>query len=99
MVDVVVIVPGVSIRNGSASVPLPWKTGVTVAPTVPGLTTLHLPLHAMGMAAAERLLAQIQHRAVFNEPVIMPVTLIARGSSGPAPTRARKPATRRGATA
>lgn len=71
----------------------------TVAPTVPGLTTLHLPLHAMGMAAAERLLAQIQHRAVFNEPVIMPVTLIARGSSGPAPTRARKPSTGRGATA
>jgi LacI family transcriptional regulator len=64
----------------------------TVAPTTPSLTTLHLPLHAMGMAAAERLLAQIQGRTTFAEPVIMPVTLMARGSTGPAPLRRKEPA-------
>jgi LacI family transcriptional regulator len=70
----------------------------TVAPTVPSLTTLHLPLHAMGMAAAERLLAQIQGRTVFNEPVVVPVTLIARASTGPAPTHARKSSPKRSTT-
>jgi len=67
----------------------------TVAPTAPSLTTLHLPLHAMGMAAAERLLAQIQGRMAFNDPVIVPVTLLVRGSTGPAPKRIRKPSSKR----
>ena len=71
----------------------------TVAPTVPSLTTLHLPLHAMGMAAAERLLAQIQGRTSFHEPVIVPVTLTVRGSTGPAPKRTRKPSGKRGPAA
>lgn len=67
----------------------------TVAPTAPSLTTLHLPLQAMGMAAAERLLAQIQGRTAFNDPVIVPVTLLVRGSTGPAPKRIRKPSSKR----
>ncbi len=71
----------------------------TVAPTTPALTTIRLPLHAMGMAAAERLLSQLEGRTTFSEPVIMPVTLMARGSTGPAPTRARRPASKRGASA
>lgn len=58
----------------------------TVTPTVPGLTTLHLPLHAMGMAAAERLLAQLlSGGGGFVEPATVPVTLVVRGSTGPAP--------------
>jgi LacI family transcriptional regulator len=66
----------------------------TAAPTAASLTSLHLPLHAMGMAAAERLLAQILGGAAFTEPVILPVTLIVRDSSGPPPARGAQPATR-----
>jgi LacI family transcriptional regulator len=62
----------------------------TVAPTTPGLTTLQVPLHAMGMAAAGRLLAQLLGEASFKEPVILPVTLIVRGSTGAAPRRSKK---------
>jgi len=74
----------------------------TVAPTIPGLTTLHVPLHEMGMAAAERLLAQVGGGgAGFSEPAILPVTLIVRGSTGPVLAPARRPrhrtAPRRGA--
>lgn len=61
----------------------------TVASTVPSLTTLHLPVHEMGAAAAEQLLAHILDRAVPSEPAILSVTLIVRGSSGPAPARNR----------
>ena len=70
----------------------------TVAPTTPSLTTLHLPLHAMGMAAAERLLAQIQGRTMFTEPVIMPVTLMARGSTRSCARRAKKSGSSRGSS-
>lgn len=71
----------------------------TVAPTVPSLTTLHLPVHAMGMAAAERLLAQILDGAQPSEPAILPVTLIVRDSTAPvspstSPTRPRRKATK-----
>jgi LacI family transcriptional regulator len=69
----------------------------TVAPTVPGLTTLRLPVQEMGMMAAQRLLAQILGGTVFNEPIIMPVSLIVRDSSGPVPARDRQPTTRLGA--
>ncbi len=70
----------------------------TVAPSTPGLTTLQLPIHAMGMAAAGRLLAQILGSSEFTEPVVLPVTLIVRGSTGPAPVRLKR-ATRRAAPA
>jgi LacI family transcriptional regulator len=70
----------------------------TVAPTAPSLTTLRLPVQEMGMMAAQRLLAQILDGAVFHEPVIMPVSLIARDSSGPVPARYRRSVTRLGAS-
>lgn len=56
----------------------------TITPTAPSLTTLHLPLHAMGMAAAERLLAQILGGSSLDEPTILPVSLVVRESTGPA---------------
>ncbi len=59
----------------------------TLASTTPGLTSLHLPLHQMGVAAARRLLAQILDGAAFSEPVIVPVTLVVRGSTGRPPAR------------
>ncbi|WIG61895.1 MAG: Transcriptional regulator, LacI family [Ktedonobacterales bacterium] len=57
----------------------------TVAQTTPRLTTLHLPVHAMGVKAAERLLAQLLGERGFVEPAILPVTLYVRDSTGPAP--------------
>lgn len=49
------------------------------------LTTVHLPLHEMGRAAAERLLAQIISGHAALEPLVMPVELVIRQSTGPAP--------------
>lgn len=56
----------------------------TVAATAPGLTTLRLPVHEMGMAAARRLLAQILGEPDPTEPLVVPVTLVVRASTGPA---------------
>jgi LacI family transcriptional regulator len=53
-----------------------------VAQTTPPLTTLRLPLHAMGVAAAERLLALLSGEEVA-EPIVMPVELVRRASTGP----------------
>jgi LacI family transcriptional regulator len=52
----------------------------------PQLTTMHLPLHAMGAAAADRLLEQLQWRTSPREPLVMPVTLVERDSTGPVAT-------------
>jgi LacI family transcriptional regulator len=49
------------------------------------LTTVRLPLHDMGRAAAERLLAQITSDVESLEPVMIPVELVVRQSTGPAP--------------
>ncbi|HEU5347659.1 MAG TPA: LacI family DNA-binding transcriptional regulator [Ktedonobacterales bacterium] len=49
------------------------------------LTTLRVPLHDMGRAAAERLLAKITGETVSPEPVVIPVDLVVRRSTGPAP--------------
>jgi LacI family transcriptional regulator len=57
----------------------------------PRLTSVHVPLHAMGAMAAERLLEQLLGAAAPTEPILVPVTLIARESTGPAPSRRRKP--------
>lgn len=70
----------------------------TVVSTVPSLTTLRLPVHAMGAAAAEQLLAQILNGTAPTEPVILPVTLVVRGSTAPAFARRSLPLLRRGAT-
>lgn len=49
------------------------------------LTTVRLQLHEMGRAAAERLLAQITSGATSPEPLVIPVELVVRQSTGPAP--------------
>lgn len=49
------------------------------------LTTIRLPLHEMGEAAAGRLLAQITGERVSPEPLVIPVELVVRQSTGPAP--------------
>lgn len=49
------------------------------------LTTVRLPLHEMGHAAAERLLAKITGATISPEPVVIPVELVIRQSTGPAP--------------
>ncbi|MGZ3672798.1 MAG: LacI family DNA-binding transcriptional regulator [Ktedonobacterales bacterium] len=49
------------------------------------LTTVRLPLHDMGRAAAERLLAQITSEVESLAPVMIPVELVVRQSTGPAP--------------
>jgi LacI family transcriptional regulator len=49
------------------------------------LTTVHLSLNEMGRAAAERLLAQITSGMVAPEPLVMPVELVVRQSTGPVP--------------
>jgi LacI family transcriptional regulator len=54
-----------------------------VAQTAPRLTTLHVPLHAMGVAAAERLLATLAGQESEPEVVAMPVELVRRESTGP----------------
>ena len=56
----------------------------TVVQTTPPLTTLRVPLHEMGVAAG-RLLAQLLNEEVSTAPVVVPVTLVARASTGPAP--------------
>jgi len=59
----------------------------TAMQTTPNLTSMHIPLHAMGVAAAERLLHVVLGDEVPREPVILPAELIPRESTGPAPTR------------
>ncbi len=51
--------------------------------TSPRLTTLHVPLHALGVAAAERLLDVLAAPAAPREPVVVPVELVRRESTGP----------------
>lgn len=57
----------------------------------PRLTSLHVPLHAMGAMSAERLLEQLLGAELSADPLLMPVTLIARESSGPARAKRRRP--------
>ncbi|HEU5441927.1 MAG TPA: LacI family DNA-binding transcriptional regulator [Ktedonobacterales bacterium] len=52
------------------------------------LTTVRLPLYGMGEAAAERLRARITGQPVAPEPVVIPVELVVRQSTGPAPVPA-----------
>jgi LacI family transcriptional regulator len=53
-----------------------------VAQTTPRLTTLHVPRHGMGVAAAERLLDALGGKAAEPELTAMPVELICRESTG-----------------
>ncbi len=71
----------------------------TVLGTTRLLTTVHLPLHEMGRAAAERLLAQITSGTTAPEPLVMSVELIVRQSTGPAPFAKAAQAARNGGDA
>ena len=61
----------------------------SVAQTVPSLTTLRLPLHDMGVMAAERLATILLGHDMTFEPAIIPVTLVCRDSTGPVKTSSR----------
>jgi LacI family transcriptional regulator len=54
--------------------------------TVRMLTTVRLPLHDMGVAAAKRLLAHITSGTVSPEPLVIPIELVVRQSTAPAPS-------------
>ncbi|HEX6542417.1 MAG TPA: LacI family DNA-binding transcriptional regulator [Ktedonobacterales bacterium] len=49
------------------------------------LTTVRLPLHEMGKIAAGRLLAEITGEVFSPEPIVIPVELVVRQSTGPVP--------------
>jgi LacI family transcriptional regulator len=57
----------------------------TSVQTTPRLTTMRLPLREMGVAAAERLLGQLSGAAPPSEPTVIPVGLVIRESTAPAP--------------
>lgn len=52
------------------------------AQATPRLTTLHVPPHAMGVAATERLLAMLTGQEVATAPAVVPVELVCRDSTG-----------------
>jgi LacI family transcriptional regulator len=56
-----------------------------VARMTPRLTTLHVPLHAMGVAAATRILALLAGTNAAAGPVILPAELVQRESTGTVP--------------
>ena len=53
--------------------------------TSPPLTTIHQPLREMGAAGVERLLARIDDPDLPAERRVLPIRLVVRGSTGPAP--------------
>jgi LacI family transcriptional regulator len=74
----------------------------TAVHTIPRLTTMRLPLYDMGMMAAQHLLAQLaRDKASLEaslEPIVVPLTLIARESTGMAPKAPRRVAAAHRAT-
>lgn len=59
------------------------------AEVAPPLTTIHIPTATIGRRAAERLLARLQGKRVARIEEV-PVELVVRGSTGPAPKVARR---------
>jgi LacI family transcriptional regulator len=57
----------------------------TAVHTVPRLTTMRQPLQDMGVMAARRLLARLAGDATEQAPIVVPLTLVVRESTGPAP--------------
>ena len=57
----------------------------------PSLTTVAAPLHVLGTTAVRNLLAIINGATPrASEPLVLPVHLVERGSTGPAPRRRRE---------
>lgn len=63
----------------------------------PSLTTVQVPHRAMGVRAVERLLDLVSG-AMPEQPLLLPISLITRESSGPAPQRRSNPRARRAST-
>lgn len=63
----------------------------SVTQTTPTLTTVRLPLHGMGVMAAERLLAMLLGDRTPAEATIVPVALVRRESTGPIHTPRTRP--------
>ncbi|MGH2505790.1 MAG: substrate-binding domain-containing protein, partial [Ktedonobacterales bacterium] len=63
----------------------------------PQLTTIQVPDRAMGARAVERLLDMIIAGVWPESPILLPLTLVTRASSGPPPTRKGPPPGRMGA--
>ncbi len=66
----------------------------------PSLTTMQVPTHTMGVRAVQRLLDMVVDGIAPEQPLLLPVTLIMRDSTGPAPqshaaSHARKPSASR----
>jgi LacI family transcriptional regulator len=53
----------------------------------PGLTTIHVPLEDIGTESARLLFERIQNGKIDSVLVRLPVSLVVRGSTGPAPTK------------
>ncbi|HLK61334.1 MAG TPA: LacI family DNA-binding transcriptional regulator [Chthonomonadaceae bacterium] len=51
------------------------------AMTQPALTSVHMPIHEMGMLATQMLIAQVEGREVAQRQVTLPVTLSVRAST------------------
>jgi LacI family transcriptional regulator len=64
----------------------------------PNLTTVQVPHRAMGVRATERLLDMVVDGVQPESPLLMPVTLIVRQSTAPAPQRQHGVAAPRRAT-
>lgn len=64
----------------------------------PNLTTVQVPHRAMGVRATERLLDMVVDHVMPESPLLMPVTLIVRQSTAPAPQRRPGAPTRRRTT-
>ena len=60
--------------------------------TDPPLTTVRQPIEAMGKAAVALLVNQIENVAVHPEELLFDPELVVRGSTGPAPAAAARPA-------
>ncbi len=53
--------------------------------TTPQLSTIDQPIHHVGAVAIRRLLDRVEHPASPAEQVVLPVTLVERGTTGSAP--------------
>jgi DNA-binding LacI/PurR family transcriptional regulator len=58
----------------------------------PELTTVAAPLRAMGMTCATNLIAVIKGAVPSRDPIVMPVTLVVRGSTGQRRRKSTSPA-------
>lgn len=56
----------------------------------PGLTTVRVPHYQVGAEAARLLLDRLRVGTTVQKSILLPLTLVARGSTAPPPTRSRR---------